>query len=185
MSRRVTRVAYDPRPMDPEEAWAVLDGTTTFGGQAARRLAAMAVLESDPSPDTIEHLIDSVDGAARRQASALPEAVRAGWFRQLMVADVVISGVLRHHPRADIEPVVARRLAALRVSRAFAERDPFAIWMAEALSFVLARRALDAHRETIEALWLHELEESGRALVEKWGDDALKAKLAPAVPEPN
>lgn len=162
--------------MDAKDAWAVLARTSTFESSEARRLAAMAVLELDTSPATIDRLIDAVDGAARRQAP-LAQPARALLLQHVMIADVVISGVLRHHPRADIEPVFARRLADLRASRPFEERDPHALWMAEALSFVLARRALETHRETIEALWLRELGEPGHALAEKWGDDAMKARL--------
>ena len=154
--------------MDAEDAWAVLARTSTFESSEARRLAAMAVLELDSAPATIDRLIDAVDGAARRQAP-LAQPARALLLQHVMIADVVISGVLRHHPRADIAPVFARRLADLRASHA--------LWMAEALSFVLARRALETHRETIEALWLRELGEPGHALAEKWGDDAMKARL--------
>ena len=160
--------------MDLEEAWELLVKTSTLGAPDVRRMAAMMVLDHDASPAAVEGLLVEVEAAARRQQ--LPED-DASVFPQLMIADVVVSGVLRNHPRADIVPVVARRLAVLCASEAFRARDRYAIWMAEALSFLLARRALDEHRDVIERLWLHELGASGRELAMHWGDDAMKRAI--------
>src|SRR6185369_4947426 len=112
--------------------WEMLVATSTLGAADARRVAAMIVLERDPSAAAIEGLLVEVEAAARRQR--LPDE-DASAFPQLMIADVVVSGVLRNHPREDIVPIVAKRLGVLRASEAFRARDRYAIWMAEALSF--------------------------------------------------
>ena len=160
--------------MDLEEAWELLVKTSTLGAPDVRRMAAMMVLDHDASSAAVEGLLVEVEAAARRQE--LPED-DASVFPQLMIADVVVSGVLRNHPRQDIVPIVAKRLGVLRASAPFRARDRYALWMAEALSFLLARRALDAHRDVIEQLWLHELGASGRELAMHWGDDAMKRKI--------
>jgi hypothetical protein len=154
--------------MTLEEAYTLLETGTTYGAYDARRVAAQQALDEDASPTAIRRLLDAVESAAARQKKPFP-------MPGLLVSDVVISGVLRHHPRPDIVPVVAARLEEVLNSDAWRERQEPTIGLIEALTFLLARRALDEHRLQIASLWAEI--PYGKRLAEKWGDDDLKRRV--------
>lgn len=158
------------------DARRVLTAGSTLGDPEARREAGTFVLDHDPTPDAVRAVLDAIVSGPSRVGAGGGRATLV--VARFLLADVLVGGVLRHHPRADIVPLVAERLHALLASPRWREREGVAVWMVEALSFVLARRALDVRRPLIERLWLDELGDSGRVLLEKWGDDELKAKAA-------
>jgi hypothetical protein len=142
---------------------------------AARHILARGLLRfagDDDGVPAARRLLD--EDASLEAVDVVLNAVERKWARPnpLMLAcdEAIVAAVLPSHPHAGIVPAVARRLQELLSSQDFHRREKAAVRMAEALSFILAKRALEEHAALLTRLWSSELSTFGEDVLRRHSD---------------